>query len=106
MQNIKSKIMTTAWGLAKQAAKKFGGRSQQYLAQSLKLVWAKLNKPVFIRSENIVKKEIFIKTINAKKAFSNGATGFGGFDLTMYQFQVARELGLLRDESSWVAGGL
>ena len=105
MQNIKSKIMTTAWALAKQASKNFGCRPHHYFSESLKLVWEKLNRPVFVRSENIVKKDIFVNTINAKKGFLNGSTGFGGYDLTMYQLQVARERGLLRDESSWVSGG-
>jgi hypothetical protein len=102
MKTIKSQIMTTAWQLAKLSAKKFGGKSSQYLSESLKLVWKKLTKKVFIRSENIINKVEFDRVIDATKSYSHGTTGFGGFDLTMYQFTVANKLGLLRDKSSWV----
>ncbi|HAR5890739.1 TPA: hypothetical protein I1581_001017, partial [Staphylococcus pseudintermedius] len=35
-------IMKTAWGEAKEAAKKFGGKSKEYISEAMKNAWSLL----------------------------------------------------------------
>ncbi|MCT2951087.1 hypothetical protein EFM79_00825, partial [Streptococcus thermophilus] len=37
---MKKEIMTKAWKIAKEAAKKFGGKSIEYIAEAMKMAWA------------------------------------------------------------------
>ncbi|MCE2265860.1 hypothetical protein GPX01_08835 [Streptococcus thermophilus] len=37
---MKKEIMKNAWGIAKNAAKKFGGKAIEYIAEALKMAWA------------------------------------------------------------------
>ena len=37
---MKKELMTNAWGIAKEAAKKFGGKAIEYIAGAMKMAWA------------------------------------------------------------------
>lgn len=37
---MKKELMTNAWGIAKNAAKKFGGKAIEYIAGAMKMAWA------------------------------------------------------------------
>lgn len=37
---MKKELMKNAWGIAKEAAKKFGGKAIEYIAGSMKMAWA------------------------------------------------------------------
>ncbi|MCS8612795.1 hypothetical protein [Streptococcus thermophilus] len=37
---MKKEIMKNAWGIAKNAAKKFGGKAIEYIAEALKMAWS------------------------------------------------------------------
>ena len=41
-------IMKKAWEIAKEAAKKFGGRAVEYIAEALRMAWAESRKPADI----------------------------------------------------------
>ena len=53
-------VMTTAWTIAKEAAKKFGGSARQYLAGALKAAWVSIKTPKEIQSS--LNKKQFKKT--------------------------------------------
>lgn len=37
---MKKEVMTKAWGIAKSAVAKFGGKAVEYIAEALKMAWA------------------------------------------------------------------
>lgn len=37
---MKKELMKNAWGIAKEAAKKFGGKAIEYIAGAMKMAWA------------------------------------------------------------------
>lgn len=37
---MKKELMKNAWGIAKEAAKKFGGKAVEYIAEAMKMAWA------------------------------------------------------------------
>ncbi|MCE2069305.1 hypothetical protein ACXOJ3_09560 [Streptococcus thermophilus] len=37
---MKKEVMKNAWGIAKNAVKKFGGKAIEYIAEALKMAWA------------------------------------------------------------------
>ena len=37
---MKKEVMTNAWKIAKNAAKKFGGKAIEYIAEALKMAWS------------------------------------------------------------------
>lgn len=37
---MKNEVMKNAWGIAKNAAKKFGGKAIEYIAGAMKMAWA------------------------------------------------------------------
>ena len=41
---MKSQVMSLAWKIAKEAAKKFGGKAIEYIAGALKMAWAAARK--------------------------------------------------------------
>ena len=51
-----STIMKGAWELARRGAKKFGGSAREYFAESLKKVWARVKKMVYVPTWFINKK--------------------------------------------------
>lgn len=42
----KHNIMTTAWSLAREGAKKFGGKVREYFSAALRMAWEACKKPV------------------------------------------------------------
>ena len=44
MRNLMRNLMRRAWQIAKEAARKFGGRASQYIAMSMKDAWAELRR--------------------------------------------------------------
>lgn len=41
---VKINVMATAWEIARDGVKKFGGKVKEYFAMSLKMAWAKVRK--------------------------------------------------------------
>lgn len=60
----KSEIMTTAWKLARQGAKKFGGSAKQYIGEALKLVYKRLKSLVVIPAWFVNKKSVLTKVLS------------------------------------------
>lgn len=66
----KAQIMEAAWEMARRGAKKFGGSAKQYIAESLKIVWARIKSKVMVPSWFIGKKTGGIRpAANAVKGF-------------------------------------
>ncbi|MCC8990611.1 MAG: hypothetical protein LM516_07560 [Staphylococcus sp.] len=41
---MKKEVMTNAWKIAKNAAKKFGGKAIEYIAEALKMAWSAIKE--------------------------------------------------------------
>ncbi|HEC2230757.1 TPA: hypothetical protein R1967_000953 [Staphylococcus delphini] len=61
-------IMKMAWDEAKEAAKKFGGKSKEYLSEAMKNAWALLKEVWGITKNAMFKKE---KRLTSKSTTSN-----------------------------------
>ena len=50
---MKKEIMKRAWEIAKQGAKKFGGKAIEYIAEALKIAWNEVKTIMKIENEKI-----------------------------------------------------
>ncbi|PWA05486.1 hypothetical protein DCC39_18035 [Pueribacillus theae] len=107
-------VMKRAWEMAKEGAKKFGGKAIEYIAESLKLAWKEVKNavnelPKLIGSEKQIKwaediREKFIKNVEKMKGLLERDPGFFGFfDVTKEEyFNYINELMKEESASKWI----
>lgn len=91
---VKSKMMRAAWSDAKQAAAKFGGKASDYIAETMRFVWAKAKEECSIKLSSIkVSLKDFNKSIKASHV--KVVKSLNVVDTTIFEFCKAQVLGLI-----------
>lgn len=63
---MRKRIMTVAWQLAKQGARKYGGSSKDYIAEALRIVWEVSRSALVRLPEGSRKHKTWVARINGK----------------------------------------
>ena len=61
VRTMKKELMTNAWEIAKEAAKKFGGKAIEYIAGAMKMAWAAIKIVTLVLPNS---KQLKLKCVN------------------------------------------